>query len=104
MNGALRLRRIPIDTYREPVAYLPRHSTACRPEELQALAKVELAANGRRILATLNLIDHDDLLAPDEVGLSEPAFAHLALPEGTAVTVEQAAPPKSLAAVHAKIQ
>jgi thymidine phosphorylase len=102
--GRLRLRRLPIDTYREAVAYLPRNSSACRPGELQALAKVELRAGERHILATLNVVDHEGWLAPDEVGLSEAAFVLLGLPEGSVVKLEQAAPPKSLEAVHAKIE
>lgn len=100
----LRLRRIPIDTYREAVAFLPRHSIAYRPGELQALGKVELGVGERRILATLNIIDHEGWLAADEVGVSEQAFALLDLAEGSAVALEQALPPKSLEAVHAKIQ
>lgn len=104
MSGPLRLRRIPIDTYREAVAYLPRHSTVCRPEEFQALAKVELSGSGRHVLATLNVIDHDDLLAANEVGVSDQAYALLGLPEGTEIDLEQAKPPKSLGAVHAKIR
>jgi thymidine phosphorylase len=102
--GPLKLRRLPIDTYREAVAYLPRNSSACRPEELQALAKVELGAGARRILAVLNVLDHPGILAADELGLSEEAFQLLGLPEGTPVTVAQARPPQSLASVHAKIR
>lgn len=104
MTGPLRLRRIPIDTNREPVAYLPRNSSVCRPEEFQALAKLELSGSGRHILATLNVIDHADLLAANEVGVSDQAYALLALPEGATINIEQAKPPISLEAVHAKIR
>ena len=103
MTGPLRLRRIPIDTNREAVVYLPRRSTVCRPEDFQALAKVDLQGGGRHILATLNIIAHDDLLAPDEVGVSDQAYALLGLPEGTPIEIEQARPPQSLDAVHSKI-
>ena len=104
MTGPLRLRRIPIDTNREPIAYLPRHSTVCRPAEFQALAKIELGGGGKHILATLNIIERDDLLAADEVGVSDQAFALLGLPEGAELDIEQAKPPQSLEAVHAKIR
>lgn len=103
MTGPFRLRRVPVDTYREPIVYLPRHSAMCRPEDFQALAKVELSGAGRHILATLNIIDHDDLLAADEVGVSDQAYALLGLPEGAAIDIAQAKPPQSLEAVHAKI-
>ncbi len=99
----LRLRRLPIDTYNESVAYLPRNSSVYRPEEFQALSKVEIRANGRRIMAVLNIINHQDILAPDEVGLSEQGFANLGIPEGSMVDLRQAAPPESLEAVRRKI-
>lgn len=104
MTGPLRLRHLPIDTNREPVAYLPRHSTMYRPEDFQALAKIELRSGERHILATLNIIDHDDLLAATEVGASDLAFALLGLPEGAPIEIAQAKPPASLGAVHAKIR
>ena len=100
----VRLRRLPVDTYREAVAFLPRNSTACRPGELLALEKVELGNGERRILATLNVVDHEGWLAPDEVGVSEQAFTLLGLPDGSAIELEQAVPPKSLEGVHAKIR
>jgi len=103
MTGPLRLRRVPIDTNREVVAYLPRRSAVCRPEDLQALAKLELSGGGKHILATLNIIDRSDILAPDEIGVSRQAYELFGLPEGTAIEIEQAKPPESLDAVHAKI-
>ena len=103
MIGRFRLRRIPIDTYREAVVYLPRRSSLCRPEEFQALGKVELSDGGKHILATLNIIDHEDLLAADEVGVSDQANALFGLPEGSPVDIAQAKPPQSLEAVHSKI-
>ena len=43
----LALRRVAIDTYRENVAYLHRDCAIYRAEGFQALAKVEVRANGR---------------------------------------------------------
>jgi thymidine phosphorylase len=100
----LRLRRLPVDTYHEAVAYLPRRSTVYRPSEFQALTKVEVRTGDRRVIAVLNVIDHDAVLAPDEVGLSQQGFDQFGVPEGTAVEVVQAARPESLEAVRRKIQ
>ena len=99
----LRLRRFPVDTYNEAVAYLPRRSAIYRPEEFQALAKVEIVGHGRRIVAVVNVIDHPDFLAPDQVALSEQGFAKLGLPEGSEVELMHAPPPESLEAVRRKI-
>jgi thymidine phosphorylase len=107
MNAApslpLKLRRLPIDTYREAVVYLPRHSAIYRPADFQALSKVELIAESRRIVAVLNVIERGDWLAPDEVGVSEPGFRLLGVPEGSKVAVIQAPPVKSLDHVRRKI-
>ncbi|MGD8416979.1 MAG: thymidine phosphorylase, partial [Pseudomonadales bacterium] len=56
-GGALRVQRVAIDTYRENVAYLHRQCEVYRAEGFQALAKVEVSANGRHILAVLNVVD-----------------------------------------------
>jgi thymidine phosphorylase len=100
----LKLKRIGIDTYRENVAYLSRGCETYRPEEFQALSKIEIFRDGRRILATLNIVDNGGLLAADELGLAEQAFDMLGLPEGSPVEIAQAAAPASLEAVRAKIR
>jgi len=63
------LRRVAIDTYRENVAYLHRDCAVYRAEGFQALSKVEVRANGRHILATLNVVDDPHIVACDELGL-----------------------------------
>ena len=98
----LKLRRIGIDARHENVAFLARNCSQYRPEEFEALEKVEIAANGKRILAILNVVDDFSLLGPDEVGLGERAFRHFAQPEGTLVEIAQASPPHSLDAVRRK--
>ena len=70
-DATLQLRRVAIDTYRENVAYLHRQCEVYRAEGFQALAKVEITADSRRIQAVLNVVDDDALVAPGELGLSE---------------------------------
>lgn len=100
----LKLKKLPIDTYGENVAFLSRACRDYRPEEFQALNKIEVKADGRRILATLNIVEDPNYLAPDVLALSTDAFRRLGLPEGTQVALEQARRPNSLEAVRAKIQ
>ncbi|MGQ7957525.1 thymidine phosphorylase family protein [Pseudomonas sp. SP16.1] len=99
----LKLRRVAIDTYRENVAYLHRDCAACRAEGFQALAKVEVRVNGRRILASVNLVDDPAIVACDELGLSEDAFAQLGAAAGDAAAIAQAEPAASIPALHRKI-
>lgn len=102
-DGMLKLRKIAIDTYRENVAFLRRCCVAFRPEEFQALNKIEIGRDGRKILATLNIVDDERILSPNEIGLSDQAFQTLGLAEGERVHVAQARPPESLESIRAKI-
>lgn len=99
----LSLRRVAIDTYRENVAYLHRDCDVYRAEGFQALSKVEIRANGRRILATLNVTNDPRIVKCNEIGLSEDAFAHMGMEPGHPATISQAEPPESIAALHRKI-
>ena len=101
----LKLRKISIDTYHENVAYLHRDCPVYRSEGFQALNKIEIhrAVDGAPVIAVLNVVDDDNILAPDELGLSEQAFTQLDLSDGSDVRVEHARPAASLKAVHRKI-
>ncbi len=99
----LALRRVAIDTYRENVAYLHRDCAVYRAEGFQALSKIEIRANGRRILATLNVVDDVAIVGCDELGLSEDAFVLLDLQQGHTVTVSQAEPPASIGPLRSKL-
>ena len=96
-------RRIGIDTYRENVVYLRRDCPVVRAEGFQALAKVEVAADGRTILAVLNVVDDARLLGDCELGLSEESWAQLAVADGAPVAVRHAEPPPSMWALKRKI-
>ncbi|MEN9376788.1 MAG: hypothetical protein RL710_1945, partial [Pseudomonadota bacterium] len=99
----LALRRVAIDTYRENVAYLHRDCAVYRAEGFQALSKVEVRANGRRILATLNVVDDASIVGCNELGLSEDAFLQLAVQDGHTASVSQAEPPESIGALYRKL-
>ncbi|PMR71404.1 thymidine phosphorylase family protein [Halomonas heilongjiangensis] len=99
----LMLKRVGIDTYRENVAYLHRDCALYRAEGFQALSKVEVRANGQRILASLNVVDDTAIVGCGQLGLSEDAFASLGAGEGSPVSVAQAEPPASIPALHRKL-
>jgi thymidine phosphorylase len=101
-NGLI-LKRVAIDTWRENVAYLHRDCAVYRAEGFQALSKVEIRANGRRILATLNVVDDPSIVGCDQLGVSEDAFAQLDVPDGHPASVSQAEPAESIPALFRKI-
>ena len=98
----LRLRRMGIDTYQEPVLYMHRDCPVCHSEGFEAQSRVELALNGRHIVATLNVV-HGDFLQPGEAGLSEAAWRLLQAREGDTVMPRHPAPLESLGHVRAKV-
>ncbi len=99
----LTLRRVAIDTYHENVAYLHRDCAVYRAEGFQALSKVEIRANGKRILATLNVVNDASIVGCNELGVSEDAFARLEVEDGHPASVSQAEPPESIPALFRKI-
>ena len=99
----LALRRVLIDTYHENVAYMHRECDVYRAEGFKALSKVEVRNDGRSILATLNVVDDQTIVACGELGLSKAAFAQMGLEDGHTVTVAQAEPPESIGALHRKL-
>ena len=102
-QARLALRRVLIDTYHENVAYMHRECDIYRAEGFKALYKVEVRANGRSILATLNVVDDSAIVACGELGLSKSAFGQMGLEDGHTVTVAQAEPPESIGALHRKL-
>ena len=103
-NATLSLRRVAIDTYHENVAFINRNCELYRAEGFQALSKIEVIANGQRVLAVLNIVDDDAIVTPEELGLSEQAFAQLAQETGHRVHIEHSEPPQSMDAVRRKIE
>ncbi len=102
---ALKLRKVAIDTYKENVAYLHRDCPLYRSEGFQALNKIEIrdGLETTAVIAVLNIVDDENIIAPDELGLSEQTFAQFHGKEHSAVYVNHAVPPSSLRLVHAKI-
>jgi thymidine phosphorylase len=100
----LKLVRLGIDTYRENVAYLHRDCDVYRAEGFQALSKITICANGKRIIAVLNVVDDARIVSVDQLGLSEEAFDLLGIEESEFVTVDHAQPAASMDAVRRKIE
>lgn len=101
-HNHLRMRRLGIDTYKQPVIYMHRQCFICRSEGFVAQARVRVQLNGREIVATLNVVD-SDLLTPDEAGLSNCAWQALDGVDGDVLTISHAADLESLRGVRAKL-
>jgi thymidine phosphorylase len=102
-DDTLSLCRVAIDTYRENVAFLHRECELYRAEGFQALSKIVISADNKKIYAVLNVVDDEQIVKPNELGLSEQAFDQMDVAPGTLVRVAQAEPPTSMDAVRRKI-
>lgn len=100
---SLRPLRLGVDTHHEPVVVLRADSPVCRAEGFEAHARIEVIGRQGSIIATLNILTAGDLLAADEVGLSESAWHLLAPVEGERLHFRYAQPSDSMSHVRAKI-
>ncbi len=98
----LSLRRLRIDTYQEPVAYLRSDCPVCKSEGFESRSRIEVWLGERHIVATLNVV-HGDWLEVCQLGLSEAAWCALGGSEGAPLRVAHAQPVASMSAVRAKI-
>nr|WP_245585090.1 thymidine phosphorylase [Solimonas flava] len=98
----VRLHRIGIDTYQEPVVFLRADSAVCRSEGFEAQSRVKLTLAARSLVATLYIVD-DPLLADAQAGLSEAAWAALGAREGDEVEISHPEPIESFAFVRGKV-
>ena len=102
-NLMLKIRKVPLDTLRENVAVLAHDCVALRPEAFQAFKRLQVIDGNRAIIATLDVCHDGDMVKADELGLTEPAFSRMGLPEGTVVNIAPAPSPHSLSYVREKI-
>jgi len=101
-GGHLKACRLGIDTSQEAIIYMREDCPVCRSEGFTAHRRVEVRNDGRRIVATLNVVT-SEILSPGEAGLSDAAWAALGIEEGDHISVHHPAPVASLALVRSKI-
>ena len=95
------LRRLGIDTYQEHIVYMRADCHVCRSEGFEARSRVRVSAQGKSVLATLNVI-RSELLGSEEAGLSEAAWALLGARDGDIIEVTHPEPIESESFVRAK--
>ena len=100
--NVLRLRRLRIDTYQEPVIYMNVSCPVCVSEGWRAQSRIIVSLGAQSIIATLNVV-HDGLLNEDEASLSEVAWQLLGAFEGATVTLSHPQPLRSMSRVRAKL-
>jgi len=99
----LRAIRLRLHTQQQPVVIMRTDCHVCRSEGLTSRSQVLVSSNGLEVQATLFQIEGDDLLAVDQIALTETAWQILHLQKGATVTVNHAPTLESLANVRRRI-
>jgi thymidine phosphorylase len=99
----LRARRLGLHTQHQPVVIMRTDCHVCRSEGLSARSQVVVSAGGLEVQATLFQIEGEDLIALDEVALSETAWRLLGVEPGDSISVTHAPALESLASVRRRI-
>ena len=73
----LSLKHLNIKSFNENLAYLNKNCLDYSIDDISALSQVEIQTETRKIYAFLQIIEDDDLLAPNQLGLNDEAFADL---------------------------
>jgi thymidine phosphorylase len=102
-SGArLRTKRIGLHTQREPIVVMRTDCAVCHSEGLAPRSQVLLRTAGREVAAIL-FQGADELLAHDEIGLSEAAWKLLGGREGEWVAISHLPPLHSMGDVRRRI-
>jgi thymidine phosphorylase len=101
-ESTLRLRRLGIDTYDEPVIYMRADCHVCRSEGFESHSRVSIRLNGKSIIATLHMVT-SDLLHANEASLSDSAWKLLGAQDGQEVALAHPDPVDSLSHVRTKV-
>jgi thymidine phosphorylase len=100
----VRLRRVPVSTGLERVAYLPTAGAVLSVADYLGGSKVDLLAEGTSLSVQIHGLASAALLAPDEIGLSEEAFVHWGVAEGAEIALRRTPSPASRQALIQKVQ
>ena len=103
IQPTLRAKRLGLHTQHQPVVIMRTDCHVCRSEGLAARSQVLVSTGNRQVQATLFQIEGDELIALDEVALSETAWALLGVADGEAVKVTHAPAIESMASVRRRI-
>jgi thymidine phosphorylase len=98
----LSVKRLGIQSVQEAQIFMRRDCHVCRSEGFSAHARVLVAYNGRSLVANLCQVT-SDIVAIDEVGMSDPAWDTLGLTQGARVTISHPPPLESMSAVRGKV-
>lgn len=101
-TNQLKLKRPGIYTRNEHNVYMREDCDVCLSEGFEALTRIRVSLGDKNVIASLNMVN-SDILAPDEIGLSENAIEALGAKEGDILSISHQSPITSFSYVRSKI-
>ena len=101
-NHQLKARRLGIDTHSEAAIFMHKDCPVCRSEGFSSLNRILVSTKDRSVIATLYQVE-GGMLACNEAGLSDSAWARLDLKDGDMVRARHAPTVESLAHVRGRV-
>jgi thymidine phosphorylase len=101
-NHFLRLKRLGINTYNEPVVYMREDCHICQSEGFEAQARVQICLRDRSLIATLNTIE-TDLLSLNQASLSRYAWDFLQANENDEINISHPPSLDSVSFIRSKL-
>ncbi len=100
----LYLKRISIQSFGEKIIFIHKDCSAYKVDDIRTLTRVEVHGGEKPLYGFLNVVEDENIVSPEEIGLNEEAFLSLGLAEGALVTLLQSDDPQSLDNVIKKVQ
>ena len=100
----LYLKHIPIQSFSDTTVFIHKDCTVYKVDDIKALTRVEVHGGEKPLYAFLSVVEDENIVSVDEIGVNNEAFFKLGLPEGALVTVLQSEVPQSLDNVAKKSQ
>ena len=99
----LKLKRIPVFHATYPLIYIHENCADIPAHGLKSNIKVQLHGALRPFYGTAVVTSSEQIVRPDEIGVSQPAFSDLNMPEGSLLSLMPAPAPASLDSIRRKI-
>ena len=95
------VKHLSVDTGKENIVFLNRKCPEIQTEDAgMASDRIEIHGGMQPLFVSVYMCDDDTLVRPDEIGLTDQAFALLNLAEGAEVAISPAPPPASIDSVR----
>ncbi len=100
----LSLKHVAIQSFGENVVFVHKNCELYKVDDIRSATRVEVHGGTKTLYAFLNVVEDENIVSPDELGVNNEAFYNIGLQEGVEVTLLQSDIPQSLESIARKIE